>query len=288
MQKIISKEVKFKDGFGKIHAISTGTVSVKKNFKQAKGGSMLSKINFMMDKEYTEPLPIWVWVIEHPEGIFLIDTGENADVNDKGYFKREGIILNWINITQFKFQVEQAEEIGAQLTNINLSPQDIGTVVLTHLHLDHIDGLKYFKNSEILVNEYEWKHPSFALPSLYPEWFVPTLVNLRDKKYSAFSKSFSLTEANDLMLVATPGHTKGHCSVLAIPEDHSYFFAGDVTYDQQQLVDETFAGAHQDFKLAKNTYQSIKKYATENKTVYLPSHDSHSAVRLIGDISLSQ
>ncbi len=57
MQKVITKEVKFKDGFGKIHAISTGTVSVKKSFKYAKGGGMLSKINFMIDKEYTEPLP---------------------------------------------------------------------------------------------------------------------------------------------------------------------------------------------------------------------------------------
>lgn len=288
MQKIISKDVKFRDGFGKIHAISTGTVSVKKRFKHAKGGSTLSKINFILDKEFTEPLPIWVWVIEHPEGIFLVDTGENANVNDEGYFKREGMILNWINTTQFKFQVEQAEEIGVQLTKLNLSPADVGTVVLTHLHLDHIDGLKYFKNSKIIVNEFEWKHPSFALPSLYPDWFAPTLVNLQDKeKSSPFSKSLSLTRANDLMLVATPGHTKGHCSVLAVADDHSYFFAGDVTYDQQQLIDETFAGAHQDFRSAKNTYHSIKRYAAQNKTVYLPSHDSGSPVRLNGNIFLS-
>src|SRR5574337_1660277 len=211
MQKITSKEVKFRDGFGKIHAITTGTVSVKKSFKHAKGGSMLSKINFMMDKEYTEPLPIWVWVIEHPEGLFLVDTGENSNVTDEGYFKREGVVLNWINSTQFKFQVVQSDEIGSQLSTLNILPDMIGTVVLTHLHLDHVDGLKYFENSKILVNEYEWRNPSFALPSLYPDWFAPTLVNLQDKKDSPFIKSFSLTEANDLLFVATPGHTKGHC-----------------------------------------------------------------------------
>lgn len=287
MQNIISKELKFKDGFGKIHAISTGTVSVKRKFKYASGGSMLSKINFMLDKEYTEPLPIWVWVIEHPEGIFVVDTGENAHVNDEGYFKKEGFMLNWINTTQFRFQVEQSEEIGTQLSMLNLTPDKIDTVILTHLHLDHIDGLKYFKKSIILVNEQEWKYPSFALPSLYPEWFAPTTVHLKDCKASPFSKGFSITEANDLQLVATPGHTKGHCSILVMAEDHSCFIAGDVTYDQQQLIDGTFAGAHQDFKLARNTYHAIRKYATQNNTIYMPSHDWGSPVRLTNNIFLN-
>ncbi len=188
--------------------------------------------------------------------------------------------------TQFKFGVQPSKEIGVQLSKINLSPDSIDTVVLTHLHLDHIDGLKYFENSEILVNEYEWKHPSFTLPSLYPEWFAPKQVKLREKKNSVFAKSLSLTEANDLLLVATPGHTKGHCSVLAITEDHSSLFAGDVTYDQQQLTDEKFAGAHQDFKLAKDTYDNIKSYAAKNQTIYLPSHDSEAPLRLSNNIFL--
>lgn len=286
MQKTISKQVKFKDGFGKIHAISTGTVSVKRKFKYAKGGSTLSKMNFIMDREYTDPLPIWVWVIEHPEGTFLIDTGENSNVNDKGYFKKEGLVANWINTTQFRFEVERSEEIGVQLSGLNISPDKIDTVVLTHLHLDHIDGLKYFEYSKILVNAKEWKHPSFALPSLFPKWLSPTLVRLTSEQFGCFSKGLPLTKAKDLFLVATPGHTKGHSSVLATPEGPSYLFAGDVTYDQQQLINETYAGAHQDFSSSKSTYHAIKKYAAQNRMVYLPSHDWQSAGRLECDIFL--
>ena len=280
MQTITTQEVRFRDGSGKIHAICTGTVAVKKRFKEASGGRIVSKIRFVIDQEFTEPLPIWVWVIEHPEGIFLVDTGENTSVNDPGYFQKEGPLMNWVNTTQFKFQVMPADEIINQLARINLTPAAIKQVVLTHLHLDHTDGLKYFQHTDILVHDYEWKHPSFALPTLYPGWFEPKLVSLQTYKDAIFSKAFFLTEAHDLLLIATPGHTKGHCSVLAKTNAFSYLFSGDVSYDQQQLLAGTCAGAHQDFRLARSTYAAIRSYAANNKTIYLPSHDRDAADRL--------
>ncbi len=106
------------------------------------------------------------------------------------------------------------------------------------------------------------------------------------KRKTPICKSLSFTEANDLSLVATPGHTKSHCSVLALTGDYSCLFAGDVIYDQQQLIDEKFAGAHQDFKLAKDTYDNIKSYAAKNQTIYLPSHDSEAPLRLSNNIFL--
>jgi glyoxylase-like metal-dependent hydrolase (beta-lactamase superfamily II) len=66
----------------KVHGLSIGTVAVKKNFKTKNGIGPLSKINILLGHEYTEYLPIWVWVIEHPEGTIVIDTGENAESLD--------------------------------------------------------------------------------------------------------------------------------------------------------------------------------------------------------------
>jgi hypothetical protein len=44
--------------------------------------------------------------LQHPEGVFVIDTGENANVNDPGYFKSSGMFANWFDTTQFKFKVD--------------------------------------------------------------------------------------------------------------------------------------------------------------------------------------
>jgi len=78
MKRTISKEIEFEEGTGFLHGFSTGTVKVKSKFRTAKGGQLLSKINFLIDKDWTEEMPILVWVIDHPEGVIVIDTGENA------------------------------------------------------------------------------------------------------------------------------------------------------------------------------------------------------------------
>lgn len=84
MKRQYAKNVQFNDGVGTIHGFTTGMVSVKTKFREARGGALLSKLNFLLDSQFTEYMPIWVWVIDHPEGVFVIDTGENARVKNEG------------------------------------------------------------------------------------------------------------------------------------------------------------------------------------------------------------
>src|SRR5258707_12617796 len=141
----------------RVHLVSTGGVTVKTRFRQAKKTGLLAMLSFILDRHFTEWLPIWVMVIEHPEGIFVIDTGENANVNDPGYFRSSGVFANWFDTTQFKFKVERDEEIDRQLMSLNIPTDRVNKVILTHLHLDHIDGLRHFPGTPILVNRAEWE-----------------------------------------------------------------------------------------------------------------------------------
>jgi len=272
-------EVNIKDVPVKVHLVSTGAVSVKTKFRDATKTGMLAMLDFMLDKKFTEWMPIWVMIIEHPEGIFVIDTGENANVNDKGYFKSSGVFANWFDTTQFKFLVEPKEEIGPQLQQLNIDINNVKTVILTHLHLDHIDGLKYFPSTEILVNKYEWEKPFGDLPKLYPSWFRPTLVDLNES-LGAFDHVRFLTGSKDIVLIQTPGHTYGHCSVVFKTDECDIFFAADICYSQQQFLENKYSGTNCSHKLAKNTYEKVAAFTKLRNTIFIPSHDGDAGRRL--------
>lgn len=271
----------------KIHAISTGSVAVTQAFRQAKGGELFRKANILLDSHFTEFMPIWVWVIEHPEGVIVIDTGENSDVLKPDYFDQVGVVNRFVNKKAFRFAIEREQEIDRQLAQLGIGPDRIRRVVMTHLHLDHTDGLRYFPNTEIVVARPEFEHPYSNLPELYPNWFTPRLVDYQSEKVAGFSQSVPLTDAGDVLLVATPGHTHHHSSVLFQADDAHYLFAGDMSYNQGQVLRGELAGGNADQHKARQSYQQVLAYAAHHPLVYLPSHDADAADRLQNRLVLS-
>ena len=263
----------------KIHLVSTGAVTVKTRFRQANTIGLLAKLSFMLDRKYTDWLPIWVMIVEHPEGIYVIDTGENSDVSNPGYFKFAGAMVKWFNTTQYKFKVEREEEIDRQLESLNISIKKISAVILTHLHLDHIDGLRHFPDTRIIVNKAEWEKPYGDLPQLYPDWFKPELVDLNES-YDVFDRAYSVTKARDMLLLETPGHTWHHCSVLIKANPCNIFFGADVCYEQQQLIQLKYSGANASHRLANDTYSKVRTFCKTNKAIFIPSHEGAAAERL--------
>jgi len=263
----------------KIHLVSTGAVAVKTRFRQNKYAGFRALLSFLLDKDFTEWLPIYVLIIEHPEGVFIIDAGEITEVNSKDYFRSSGFIANWFDKTQFRFSVSREDEIDMQLQRLNIPAEKVKAIVLTHLHFDHTDGIKYFPNTKIMVNKAEWEKPFGDLPKLYPAWFKPELIELTDQ-YGVFDKAYYLTNAKDIILIETPGHTYHHCSVLIKADECSVLFAADICYSQQQLLEERFPGNNASNKLAEETYDKVKAFAKNNPLVFIPSHDAEAAIRL--------
>ena len=63
----------------KIHAIQTGTVAVTTAWCEGVGRSRGRRLlHTILDREWTERLPIYAFAIEHPEGVIVVDTGEAA------------------------------------------------------------------------------------------------------------------------------------------------------------------------------------------------------------------
>ena len=171
----------------RLHLVSTGAVSVKRRYREARGRGAGAFLDCLWDRRFTEWLPIWVMVIEHPDGTFLIDTGEIAAIMDPDYFRSSGNIVRWFDRSQFRFNVRREDEIDAQLAALGIPAAQIKTIVLTHLHFDHTDGLKHFPGTRVLVGALEWEKPYGALKRLWPPNFQPVTAQL-DCPYEMFEQ----------------------------------------------------------------------------------------------------
>ncbi len=278
----VTTTVKLKGQDVKVHGLCVGTVAVKTTFKTKKGNGFLSKINILLAKYYTEYMPIWVWVIEHPEGLIVVDTGENTDSMDVDkYLSKE----SWYAKYQFKnacnVKIQSQNELNNQLKKVNLKVEDVKLVVLTHMHLDHIDGLKFFPKQEIMVGNFEFTHPDNVFSSILPSWFNPNKVEYVNNRIEVFNQAYPVTKAEDLLYIPTPGHTLGHSSLVFKTDDFDIIFAGDSSYDQAQVINGELPGANTDYVKTAETYKNLLAYARLRKTVYLPTHDANSGQRLV-------
>lgn len=268
----------------KIHAIQTGAVRIKKNQLVGKGSGTLRLMNVLFGREWVEPsVPIYAWVIEHAEGVIVVDTGETARTAEAGYFPRWHPYYK----TAVHFQVLPEQEIGAQLKQMGVQPKDVKKVVLTHLHTDHAGGLHHFPESKIYVHMPEYQRTKGFrgkvdgyLPHRLPEWFSPLPIEFGDDGIGSFDKSWNVTKKGDVKVVPTHGHTPAHVSVVFKTADVHYFLAGDASYSEQNLLSKVADGVSPDPHQAINTMQSILDFGKQFPTVYLPTHDPNSGSRL--------
>ena len=267
----------------RIHILRTGSVWIKAAQVRAKGTGIGRIYNGLFDREWSQELPIYAYLIEHEEGLILVDTGETARAMLPGYFQRWHPYY-WVGL---KLALKPEDEIGPQLRAAGFDPDAVGTVALTHLHTDHAGGLGYFPKARILVTDLEWKTASgFAgraggYPNhRWPDWFKPELLSLPKPADDLTEGSVPITRDGTVRAIATPGHTLGHMAVGVESDGILFLLAGDVSYLQQTLLDRSPDGLGADPNAEIATHRRILSYAAKRPLVYLNGHDPGSPDRL--------
>ena len=255
----------------RVHAIQTGTVQVTGRQLRGVGGGRTRAIRTMLDRTWTEPLPILAFLIEHPDGLILVDTGESSGAGQPGWLPA------WHPYWRLavRFDVSPEDEIGPQLRARGIDPEDVRTVVLTHLHGDHAGGIPHFPRAEFVVARGEWEAATGRgaelggyLPKHLPSWLRPTLVSGEHQV------------ADGLRVVPTPGHTPNHQSVVVEDGDRTVFIAGDASYREDLMRDGITDGVTTSPETHAATLAKIRAFVDEHDAAYLPAHDPESPARL--------
>lgn len=257
----------------RIHALSTGTVRVKDAFLHARPG-LRRQPSLFLPGPFSDALPIHLWVVEHDGRRILVDTGETAAARD---------------IPFAKFAVAAGDELPGALATLGLTVADLDTVVLTHMHGDHMDGGVHLDGAPVLVHDAELRFARSAMSRVAQRVLrqpIPAGVRfeplvLDAGPFGAFAASAPLTPDGRVTVVATPGHTPGHVSVVCVDDDGRHvLLAGDATDTLEQLHARRPDAVGPKPAVHVATLDRILAHAAQHPTIYLPSHDPDSAGRL--------
>jgi glyoxylase-like metal-dependent hydrolase (beta-lactamase superfamily II) len=274
----------------KITAIQTGTGNppVRLICSPQHLGTLRRRLGVIFCRERTGPHPINAYLIEHPEGLIVVDTGDTARKSKRGYLPRFKPAFS----RSIDIRVAPEEEIGPQLNALGIRGKDVRLVVLTHLHHDHAGGLHHFPHNRILVTlenlklARRWGSLVGALPQRWPLWFAPEPLAFSGPAVGRFPRSAPLTRDGSVFAVETPGHMTGHVSIVARSEDLTYVLAGDLTYRQHLLLDDQVDGMTENAAVSLASQRAMKQFAQSEPTVLLPAHDPEAAKRLAEGLTM--
>jgi N-acyl homoserine lactone hydrolase len=253
----------------RIHALQTGVVEVSRALTTGVG--LTRRVKVLRRGAMVGVLPIHAWLIEAGDRLVLVDSGEVAGVRDAVFAR---------------FGVGPEDEIDRRVEAAGFGVEDIDLVVLTHVHGDHADGVARLGDVRVVISQEEARVVRSVEARLarritgqpLPEGFAPEGIELDGGSFGAFERSKVV--ADGVRVVATPGHTAGHVSVLVDQGDHHVLLAGDVAYDEAQLRAVQVDGVSPKAGVARETMRMVLRHAEMHPTVFLPSHDRDSAARL--------
>ncbi len=272
-----------------VHAIAAGSVRITTAHEEMKVPAPLRLPAILLDRRFTDPLPLLAYVIQHPEGVFVVDVGETRASLNRLQAAAPDFFSRWLYRTKFDAKVEDGEELVEQLPEVGVDPSSVDTIVASHLHFDHVGGLASFPEAKVVMSRVEYqrqlKRPMGAVTALWPDNLDPQLVDHQPEPELGMSAA-PLTAAGDLLAVSTPGHSYGHQSVLLRTPEVDLFFAGDMVFTDTQLLGEGIPGVSYDVAATRESKRQAVDYARKRPTVFLPAHDPAAPTRLADAVTV--
>lgn len=231
-------------------------------------------------------LPVSAYLVEHPKGKILVDCGWHREMSPDGVFDKRAQIRSLGSRMLYHINqgmIEKGAAIDEQLAKMNVKPEDIDYVILTHLDCDHANGLKLVSGAKrILVSREEMefsKNGSLTNRVRYQsKWWEGVDMTLFDWSGTEgpFHKSYDLFGDGSVVMINIPGHSDGQCAVRITGEDgHFVLLVGDGGYAVRSWRDMITSGIAEDKGQQRQSLQWIRN-ESENPLCLetLANHDS--------------
>lgn len=219
-------------------------------------------------------IPVSTYLVEHPKGRVLIDTGFHKRVQTEPIKE-----LTYIHYRINKPVQRPGEAIDEKLAAMGLQPRDLDYVVLTHLHTDHAGGVKLVADARnILVSRIELEYATTKRIEYVKRMWDG--VNLTPFDYTSSShgpenRSFDLFGDGSIVFVNVPGHTPGLAATVISNNGKFLLLTSDAAYSRQAWQQMILPGVASDRQASIRSLEWIGKMSRmENCIDCIANHET--------------
>ena len=181
-------------------------------------------------------IPISMWILDHPKGLVVFDTGNNVAISDgkcKSYWAAG-------NCDFLKPSQTRADVIDMQLKKLGYSADKVKVVVSSHSHLDHSGNIGMFPKAIHVIQKKElyqgWWPEKFQGREVNGSFVLADIAVARDFNFLELNGDYDLFGDGSVMILSTPGHTLGHQSMkVKLPESGTIIISQDAVWMQENL-----------------------------------------------------
>ena len=187
---------------------------------------------FIGGEEGKTKVPACVFLIDHPDGLALFDTG----FSDRfvGLEKGLGKIVD----------MPPEHPVADRLRELEVDPAQIKWIINSHLHLDHAGGNHMLPNATVIVQDSEWEFGFSGEDGAYTTEDFDT-----GQTVKRIIGEHDLFGDGSVILLPTPGHTPGHQSARVRTATGEAVLAGDCcnfrrSLDELRMPDQVYHADH--------------------------------------------
>jgi N-acyl homoserine lactone hydrolase len=215
----------------------------------------------------TYQMPVPCYLIEHPRGLVLFDTGCSPRMIDNV----NEYLGQFASVVKLKFSRELT--VDAQIRTLGYKTEDVKYVVASHLHFDHAGGLYLFPKARFLVMASELAYAWWPIPEHRLIFLVQDLLPTRQFNWLELDGDFDLFGDGSIQMLKTPGHTPGECSLFVRLPNRSVVLTGDTTHIRAALEGEITMPGDVDPAAAVLSLRRLKAIRDLQGATLIISHD---------------
>jgi N-acyl homoserine lactone hydrolase len=167
------------------------------------------------------------------------------------------------------------------LAKIDVKPDQIKYVGISHYHADHTGQVASFPNATLLIGAKEWDAITAPKPAEgvnykpFESWIKG------DSKVEPVPTDKDVFGDGTVIMLRTPGHTAGHSSLLVkLPQMGAVILTGDAVHFHENYDSDGVPWFNYDRAQTVASIERIKKIASNLKATVIIQHDARDIEKL--------